>query len=155
MLRSVLGVVVGAIAWIVGFYLLAMALMLVWPEYAVYARQFRKDGSFIFTPPTAVCNLIFWVLGEVFAGWVAMKIAKRREAVWALAAILGAFLAYMHLIRAWSILPWWYNLGVAIPASVAVLFGGRLGGGSRKGLQSVNGTIAEREIRDESARAGL
>ena len=132
-----------------------MALMLIWPEYAVYAKQFRQDGSFIFTPPTAVCNLIFWVLGEVFAGWVAMKIARRREAVWILAAILGVFLAYMHLVRAWSVLPWWYNLGVAIPASVAVLLGGRLGDRGRQRLLSANDTIAERARQDESATAGL
>jgi hypothetical protein len=131
MVRSVLGVVVGAIAWIVGAYLVAMALMLLWPEYAIHARHFRQDGSFTFTPPTAVGNLIIWVLGEIFAGWVVMKIAQRREAVWVLAAMLGLFLAYMHLIRAWSVLPSWYNLGVAIPPVAAVLLGGRLGAKGR------------------------
>ena len=72
-----------------------------------------------------------------------------------LASMLGVLLAYIHLVRAWSILPWWYNLGVAIPASVAVLIGGRLGGRGWQRLQCIKETIAEGAIRNESAPAGL
>jgi hypothetical protein len=126
MVRSVLGVVVGAIAWMVGFWILAILLARVWPDYAIHGRQWIREGVFTFTPPMATVNLVFWALAEVGAGWVAAKIAKRREAVWVLAAVVGIYLAGVHLVLFWPRFPWWYNLGVVIPAVPAVLLGAQL-----------------------------
>jgi hypothetical protein len=126
MVRTLLGVVVGAVSWMVGFWILAMVLAQLWPDYAIHGRQWIREGVFTFTPPMACCNLLFWVLAEIGAGWVAGKIAKRRGAVWVLAGLLGIYLAAMHLVLYWPRFPWWYNLGVVIPAVPAVLFGGKL-----------------------------
>jgi hypothetical protein len=126
MVRGVLGVVAGVIFWAVGFFVLALLLAQLWPDYAVHGRQWTRENVFTFTPLMACCNLIFWLLAEFGAGWVSGKIAKRREAVWVVAALLGIYLATLHLILSWSRFPWWYNLGVAIPVVAAVLLGGRL-----------------------------
>jgi hypothetical protein len=126
MLRSVLGVVVGAVLWLVGFYALAIVLAQLWPDYAIHGRQWMREGAFTFTPAMASCNLVLWVLAEIGAGWVAGKIAKRRGAVWVLAGLLGVYLAAVHLVFYWPRFPWWYNLGVVIPAVPAVLLGARL-----------------------------
>jgi hypothetical protein len=115
----------------VGFYALAILLTLLWPEYALHARAFMREGVFTFTPQTACFNLLFWVLAEIGAGWVAMKIGRRREAVWVLAGLLGIYLACMHLVLYWPRFPWWYNLAVVIPAVPAVLLGARLAGSFR------------------------
>ena len=123
MVRSVLGVVIGAIVWMVGFYVLATGLAYLWPDYAVHARQWLRDGAFTFTPAMAGCNLLLWVLAEVGAGWVAAKVSKRRRAVWVLAGLVGIYLAAVHLIVSWPLFPWWYNLGVVLPAVPAVLLG--------------------------------
>jgi hypothetical protein len=131
MVRGVVGVVVGVIVWMTGFYALAMLLAALWPDYALHGREFFREGVFTFTPPMACFNLLFWVLAETGAGWVSMKIAKRREAVWVLAGLLGIYLAAMHLVLYWPRFPWWYNLAVVIPAVPAVLFGGRLAGSFR------------------------
>lgn len=125
-MRSVLGVVLGAIFWMVGFYALATVLALLWPDYAIHAREWIKQGVFSFTAPMAGCNLVLWVLAESGAGWIAGKIAKRRGAVWALAALLGIYLAVLHLVVYWPRFPWWYNLAVVISAVPAVLLGGKL-----------------------------
>ena len=126
MMRGVLGVVVGAVVWMVGFLALAMVLAQLWPDYAIHGRQWTRQGVFTFTPPMACCNLVFWVLAESGAGWVAGKIATRREAVWVLAGLVGIYLAVLHLILYWPRFPWWYNLGVVIPAVPAVILGGKL-----------------------------
>jgi hypothetical protein len=126
MMRSVLGVVAGAFLWMVGFYVLAIALAQVWPDYAIHARQWSRQGVFTFTPAMAVCNLILWALAEIAAGWLAASISKRRGAVWVLAGLLGIYLAAVHLVLYWPRFPWWYNLGVAIPAFSAVLLGATL-----------------------------
>jgi len=124
MVRSVLGVLVGAVVWMVGFFVLALVLAQLWPDYAIHGREWTRQG--VFTALMACCNLVFWVLAEIGAGWAAGKIAKRREAVWVLAALVGIYLAGLHLILYWSRFPWWYNLGVVIPAVPAVFLGGKL-----------------------------
>jgi hypothetical protein len=132
MVRSVLGVVVGAIVWMTGFYALALLLAALWAEYALHGRAFFREGVFTFTPSMACFNLLFWVLAEIGAGWVAMKIAERRGAVWVLAGLLGAYLACMHIVLYWPRFPWWYNLGVVIPSVPAVLLGARLATSGRR-----------------------
>ena len=89
MVRSVLGVVIGVVVWMVGFFVLALLLAQLWPDYAIHGRQWTRQGVFTFTPLMACCNLIFWVLAETGAGLAARKIAKRREAVWVLAGLIG------------------------------------------------------------------
>jgi hypothetical protein len=123
MVRGVLGVVVGVVVWMVGFFVLALALAQLWPDYAIHGRQWTRQGVFTFTPLMACCNL---VLTEIGAGWAAGKIAKRREAVWVLAGLVGIYLAGLHLVLYWPRFPWWYNLGVVIPAVPAVFLGGKL-----------------------------
>jgi hypothetical protein len=138
MVRVVLGIVAGAIVWAVGFYALAFLLATLWPDYALHGRDWQSKGLFTFTSPMACFNLLFWALAEFGAGWGAMKIAKRREAVWVLAGLLGLYLAALHIVFYWARFPWWYNLGVVIPAVPAVLLGGRLAGPFR----AAHGTIA-------------
>ena len=126
MVRDILGVVVGAVLCMLVFYILATVLVQIWPDYAIHARQWIRQGLFTFTPPMACCNLVLWVLAETGAGCVAGKIAKRQAAVWVLAGLLGIYLAALHLLLYWPRFPWWYDLGVVIPAVPAVLLGGKL-----------------------------
>ena len=125
MVRSGLGILVGAIVWMAAFYALTILMAASWPDYGIHGSEYINEGRFTFTPLMACFNLLCWVLAEIGAGWVAMKIAKRREAVWVLAGLLGVYLAVMHLVLYWPRFPWWYNLGVVIPAIPAVLLGGR------------------------------
>jgi hypothetical protein len=46
MVRGVLGLVVGAVVWMVGFFVLALALAQLWPDYAILARQWTRQGVF-------------------------------------------------------------------------------------------------------------
>ena len=124
MVRSVLGVVVGAVAWMLVFFLLCMVLAQFWPDYALHGRTWFRERVFTFTPPMAVCNLLFWIVADSAAGWLAMTIARRRAALWALAVLLTAYLASQHLLLYWPRFPWWYNLGVVLPALPAMLLGG-------------------------------
>jgi hypothetical protein len=126
MVRSVLGVVVGAVVWMLGFFVLALVLAQLWSDYAIHGREWTRQGVFTFTPLMACCNLVFWALAEIGAGWAAGRISKRREAVWVLAGLVGIYLAGLHLVFYWPRFPWWYNLGVVIPAVAAVLLGGKL-----------------------------
>jgi hypothetical protein len=126
MVRGVLGVFVGALVWIVGFFTLARLLTLIWPDYALHAHTWMTAGVYDFTPPMSGFNILFWIAAEIGAGWLTVLISRRREAGWVLAALLMAYLSYMHLYFVWDRLPWWYNLLVALPSGPAVLLGARL-----------------------------
>lgn len=126
MVRGVLGVVAGGVLWMLGFFILALLLAQLWPDYAIHGRQWTRENLFTFTPLMACCNLLFWMLAEIGAGWADAKIAKRREAVWALSGLIAIYFVALHFVLYWSRFPWWYNLGVVIPAVPAVLFGGKL-----------------------------
>jgi hypothetical protein len=128
MVRGVLGFLVGAIAWMAGFFAWAALLSVAWPDYMAHGRVWFKEDVFTFTAAMACCNLLFWVLAEIGAGWVTMKIAKRRRTVWVLAVILVIYLTAIHIVLRWPDFPWWYNLAVVIPAVPAVLLGARLAG---------------------------
>jgi hypothetical protein len=128
MVRVALGIVIGAIAWMVAFFTIARLLFLVWPDYALHAEAWMTAEIYEFTAPQSGFNALFWVLAEIFAGWLTVLVARRREASWVLAALIGGYLAFMHLYFVWDNFPWWYNLAVALPAAPAVLFGGKLAG---------------------------
>ena len=126
MVRDVLGVVAGAVLWMVGFFVLALLLAQLWPDYAIHGREWTKQNVFTFTSLMACCNLVFWVLAEIGAGWVSAKIAQRRAAVWVLAILVGIYFVALHFAIYWSRFPWWYNLGVVVPAVPAVFLGSKL-----------------------------
>jgi len=128
MVRGVVGVLVGAVVWMMGFLVLARMLF-VWPDYAVAARTWMNAQSFEFTAPMGVFNLLFWALAEIAAGWITVVIARRREAAWVLAAWLLIYMGYQHLYAFWDRIPWWYNIVAVITVVPAVLLGARLASG--------------------------
>lgn len=128
MMRNALGVIAGAVVWMVGFFALATILAQIWPSYGTHAREWTQSKVFTFTALMACCNLLFWAIAEIAAGWTLARIARKPAAIWVLAIVIGGYLATLHWILFWPSFPWWYNLGVVIPAIPAVLLGSNLGG---------------------------
>ena len=126
MVRAVLGFVIAAVLWMPAFFALTFLVAFVWPAYAVHGGTWFETGVFTFEPPMAAVNVVCWVLAEVLAGWIAVAIARRRQAAWALGAVLALYLAIVHLYLYWPNFPWWYNVAVAGLAAPAVLLGATL-----------------------------
>jgi hypothetical protein len=124
--RTGLGIVAGSIVWMVGFFTLARLLFLVWPAYAARAQVWIDSGTYDFATAMSVFNIVFWLLAEIGAGWIAVFIARRREAAWVLAALVMLYMCFNHLYYFWDRFPWWYNLAVALPSGLAVFLGGKL-----------------------------
>ena len=130
--RGMAALPAGQIVWMVIFSALAFGLAALWPAYRVPGRTYFEQQVFTFTPAMAVCNLLFWFGAALAAGFIAMRIAKRPAAVWVLAVLLVGYLASMHLVLYWDRFPWWYNLGVVLPAVPAVRLGAVLAGARRR-----------------------
>lgn len=126
MTRGVLGVLAGVLVWMPAFLILAQLPLAVWPAYAAAVEAYTSGARYEFTPAMSSLNALLWILAEVFAGWLAVVIAKRRGAAWVLAALLFVTMGFFHLYYYWDRYPWWYNLSVVIPVVPAVLLGGRL-----------------------------
>jgi len=132
MVRSVIGIVVGAVLWMTAFLSFARGLTLLWPDYAQQVQIWITVHRYAFTPAMSICNALFWILAEMLAGWITVLIARRREAAWVLAGVIGLYLGFVHLHVVWNSLPKVYNLAVAIPAIPAVLFGGWIAAQSQR-----------------------
>ena len=126
MLRGALSVVSGAVAWYVSFYAMVMPLILIWPAYAASVQVYADTDVFDFTATMYWIMVVFWLLAGIAGGWVAVLVARRRDAVAVLAALLTAMMAFMHLYYVWDRLPWWYNVLVVLPVAPAVWLGGKL-----------------------------
>jgi len=126
MVRSALGILCGGIVWQAAFLILAQLLIWVWPAYAAAARSFVNTHTFEFTPAMAGLNILYWILAEICAGWVTVIVAKRREPVWILAALLLVYMSVMHFYVFWTSIPWWYNIIVVISVVPAVWLGAKL-----------------------------
>jgi hypothetical protein len=126
MVRGVLGVIVGGIAWMLVFLLLARGLIAAWPDYGAHAHTWTAAGVYDFTAAMSGLNIVLWIVSETAAGFLAVVLARRRQAAWVLAGLVMAYMSFMHLYYVWDRLPWWYNLLVAIPSGPAVLLGSRL-----------------------------
>jgi hypothetical protein len=129
MARAVIGFVVAAAIWMPAFFLLASGLgNLVWADYGTHGQIWLEQRTYTFPSSMSVFNALCWATADVLVGWLAVAIGRRRQAAWALAAVIGAYACLLHLIVYWPGFPWWYNLAVALPAAPAVLLGGRLAG---------------------------
>ena len=97
MVRGVLGFVIGVALWMPAFFLIVFLVSLAWPEYASHGRVWFETGVYTFAAPMSVVNATAWALAAVFAGWVAVAVARRPQAAWALAAVLALYLGFLHL----------------------------------------------------------
>ena len=130
MLRATLGFVAGIIVWMPAFFVLAGAVgNIVWSDYGVRAEAWFEQSMYTFSSPMSWAHVACWALAAALAGWLATAIGRRPQVAWALAAVIALYLAAVHLVFYWSNYPWWYNLGVALPAAPAVLLGAKLARG--------------------------
>lgn len=124
--RSAASIVVGAVVWMALFLALAIGLGQLWPDYAAHGRTWFEEGVFTFPPAMAASNLVLWVLAEIGAGFAAAKISARPAGYLTLAGLVTSYLALQHFVLSWEVFPWWYNVGVVVPAFGAVLLGARV-----------------------------
>ncbi len=105
MLRRIIAVIVGLIACQAVFSVLALATMLIWPDFAIHGHHWLDLRIFTFTSLMACANLVFWVLSFVAAGWTTARIARDIIAIWAVAGLIELYAVYVHVLRSWSTFP--------------------------------------------------
>ncbi|MFL6466949.1 MAG: hypothetical protein ACJ72Z_03230 [Pyrinomonadaceae bacterium] len=131
MLRVILGIVAGFIAWSILWVGSDQILMMVSPDwYGAHQQAFQKAmfNSSAFIPDNTILgmHLIRAVIITVTCGFLAAVIARgNRNAPLGLGILLLIFGAFVQAV-AWSYLPIWYHivfLALLVPMSIV---GGRL-----------------------------
>jgi hypothetical protein len=126
MKRTVLAVIAGLATWWVAFYASLAAFVLAWPALREATRPALASGDFSqITTPMWLLFLSMYLWVNPVSGWVATVIAKRHNAAWIVAALMGLYAAYMHYYSLWSVYPSWYNVLVPISIPSLVYVGAR------------------------------
>ena len=124
MLKGILGVLAGLVAFVVVATIGGVILRLSWPAYAHVA------ASMAFTLPMLITRLSIGAVATVAAGLVAAIVARRlpRVAPATGAALLLLFIPQHILI--WARFPVWYHLTFLLSLLPLTYLGGRMVGGS-------------------------
>jgi len=130
MLRIVLGVIAGFIAWLIVWVASEKIISAVWPAFGVHQKAFEeaiKNGG-PFTADTGAL-LIHIVLGSIVSlavGSLAALIAGENSRAPLIVGILLLAMGILKAVMSWQYVPIWYHvIFTAILLPMAIL-GGRL-----------------------------
>lgn len=127
-LRGILAVAGGYVAWVVAFWIPIVLLTLVWPALRATGEGFWEQGRYdIFDTSMLVTFQFIWLIANCAAGLVTRLISRRQLEVSCIAALLFAYFVYNHLWALWDEMPKWYNVLVVIPVVPMILVGGAIG----------------------------
>ncbi|PYS98000.1 MAG: hypothetical protein DMF63_18275 [Acidobacteria bacterium] len=130
MLRIVLGVIVGFIAWLIVWIGVEKIISAVWPAFGVHQNAFEeviKNGG-QFTPDTTMLltHIVLGSIVSVIAGFLAALIAGENSRAPFIVGILLLLMGVMKAVMSWPYVPIWYHvIFTAILLPMAVV-GGKL-----------------------------
>ena len=130
MLRIVLGVISGFIAWLIAWVGSEKILSAIWPEFGVHQRAFeeaiKNGGHFTADTKMLLTHIVLGSIVSVMAGSLAALIAgENTRAPLVLGFVLLA-LGVLKAVMSWPYVPIWYHvIFTAILLPMAIL-GGRL-----------------------------
>lgn len=120
MLRPILSVIAGFVAWMLIATAGNLVLRSAWPDYAAV------EPTMAFTPVMMVSRLVVGAAASIGAGLVGAWISRgSRIAVGAFAATLLLFFVPVHY-RLWEKFPLWYHAAFLISLPVLTVIGGML-----------------------------
>lgn len=131
MLRIVLAVIVGFLAWPIVFIGSEMILSAMWPEwYGAHQRAFTaaiKTGS-AFTADNGILliHIVCASVGAVVSGFLAALIARDNKRAPLIVGVVLTAVALLKAVMAWPYVPIWYHViftAVLIPMAI---IGGKL-----------------------------
>ena len=118
MLRSILAVVAGLLAWAVGVTVLNLCLRHGWPAYAAVEK------TMLFTVPMMAARLSISGISSLASGFVAAALGRSGQAALIAGVLLLLIFVPIHY-TIWSKFPLWYHLTFLISLPLLSVIGGR------------------------------
>lgn len=131
MLRIILGVAAGFIAWSIMWVGSQQVLVMLWPEwYGAHQIAFEKatfnKEPFAWDTTILVTNLVRLTIVSILSGFLAAVIAgENKRSTLILAILLFAFGAVVTALT-WSLLPIWYHILLLLLLVPMTILGGKL-----------------------------
>ena len=120
MLRAILSIIAGLVAWMLLATAGNLVLRSAWPDYAAV------ESTMAFTPVMMASRLVIGAAASMGAGLVGAWVSRgSRGTVGVLGAILLLFFIPVHY-RLWERFPLWYHAAFLISLPVLTVIGGRL-----------------------------
>jgi hypothetical protein len=130
MLRIVLGVISGFIAWLIAWVGSEKILSAIWPEFGVHQRAFeeaiKNGGHFTADTKMLLTHIVLGSIVSVMAGSLAALIAgENTRAPLVLGFVLLA-LGVLKAVMSWQYAPIWYHVIFTAILLPMVIVGGKL-----------------------------
>ncbi len=130
MLRIVLGVIAGFIAWLIVWVGSEKGLSAVWPAFGVHQKTFeeaiKNGGQFTADTTMLLTHIVVGSIIAVMSGSLAALIAGENSRAPLVVGILLLLMGVMKAVMSWQYVPIWYHvIFTAILLPMAIL-GGRL-----------------------------
>jgi hypothetical protein len=130
MVRIVLGVVVGFVAWVIVWVGSEKILSAIWPEFGTHQLAFeaaiKNGGPFTADTTMLLTHIVLGSIVSVMAGFLAALIAGENKRA---PLVLGILLLALGLLKAamsWPYVPIWYHvIFTALPMPMTII-GGKL-----------------------------
>lgn len=120
MLRIILGVVAGFVAWSILWVGFDALLRAVWTSYDESVKTMTFSSSMLIIP------LVSSAVVSIISGYVAALIAKENSKSSLILGILLLIVGIMVQIGVWDKIPIWYHLTFLILLIPMTIFGGKL-----------------------------
>ena len=131
MVRIVLGVIAGFVAWMIVWVGGEKILSAIWPEgFGVHQRAFeeavKNGGEFTADTTHLLVQIVLGSIVSVMAGFLAALIAgENKRAPLALGLLLLAF-GLLKLVLSWPYVPIWYHVMFTALLIPMTMMGGKL-----------------------------
>ena len=120
MVKAIIAIVAGLVAWIAVVALAGVIMRSSWPAYA------RVADAMTFTLPMLFARLAIGAVATLAAGWVAAAIAPRSMVARLLPGVLLLVAFIPQHISLWNVFPLWYHLTFLLSLVPLTYLGGSL-----------------------------
>ena len=130
MLRIVLGVIGGFIAWVIVWFGSEKGLSAIWPAFGVHQKAFeeaiKNGGQFTADTTMLLMHIVIGSIVSVMAGSLAALIAGENTRAPLVVGCLLLALGILKAVMSWQYVPIWYHvIFTAILLPMAII-GGKL-----------------------------
>ncbi len=130
MLRIVVGVVVGFIAWMILWVGIEKIISAIWPAFGAHQRAFeeviKNGGQFTADTSALLTHIVLGSIVSVIAGALAALIAGENARAPLFVGILLLVVGILKAVMSWQYVPIWYHIIFTLMLLPLAILGGRL-----------------------------
>jgi len=130
MVRIVLGIISGFIAWLIAWFGSEKILSATWPGFGVHQRAFeealKNGGQFTADTTMLLTHIVMGSIVSVISGFLAALIAGENKRAPLILGFLLLAVGLLKVVMSWPYVPIWYHVIFTAILLPMTIMGGRL-----------------------------